>query len=214
MGVVAGMGTLLFTGIATYYGARVSQDQLQQSQEDANREARDQAAHLAFWIGDEANQPIVGGGTVSSVHVMNRSPDPVSEVTVAYYVDVYEQNDKEQVIRIQRGYYFAELRSMPPCSEAIFDTDPWWVEDLDKRPHDVLSTETVVRHVTFTDRDGVAWARDSRNLAHADGTENSRHVPKPKPDHGIKPRTWISLVPGTPEFKQATSCGDRDNAAG
>ncbi|MFF0001423.1 hypothetical protein [Streptomyces avermitilis] len=209
MGIVAGIGTLLFTGIATYYAARVSQDQLQQSQEDADREARDQAAHLAFWIGDE--EDLSGpGGSISSVHVMNRSPDPVTEVTVAYYVDVYEHTDREQVVRIQRGYFFPELRSMSPCSEAIFETDRSWVEDLDKHPHGVLSAEVVVRHVTFTDRDGVDWVRDSRNLAHPDGTENSRHVPKPKPDHGIKPRTWIALGSDEPKFKHAASCGDRD----
>ncbi|MDF3148396.1 MULTISPECIES: hypothetical protein [unclassified Streptomyces] len=208
---MAGIGTLLFTGIATYYGARVSQGQLQQSQEDAERDARDQAAHLAFWIGNEEDLSSPGG-KVSSVHVMNRSPDPVTEVTVAYYVDVYEQNDKEEVVHIQRGYYFRELRSMPPCSEAIFETDPWWVEELAEHPHGLLTAEIVVRHVTFTDREGVDWVRDSRNLAHAEGTENSRHVPKPKPDHEVKPRTWISLGSDTPKFKQATSCGDRDDA--
>lgn len=73
IGALAAIGGLIFTAVATYYSAAVSSDQLQQSREDAEREERAQASRVSFWFATEASG--------RRLHVMNRSPDPVTEVT-------------------------------------------------------------------------------------------------------------------------------------
>ncbi|MFI2300155.1 hypothetical protein ACH5AL_15130 [Actinacidiphila glaucinigra] len=67
--MIAGISTLLFTGIATYYGARVSADQLEQSREDAEQKTREQATRISFWSENRKDQHLV--------HLVNRSPDPL-----------------------------------------------------------------------------------------------------------------------------------------
>lgn len=49
IGALAAIGGLLFTAASTYYGARVANDQLQQSQEDAEQATRGQARRVTYW---------------------------------------------------------------------------------------------------------------------------------------------------------------------
>ncbi|MBG7697106.1 hypothetical protein HCJ76_03070 [Streptomyces sp. MC1] len=49
MGAVAAIGGLFLTAIATYYSAAVSQSQLEQAREDADRNSRRQAARVTWW---------------------------------------------------------------------------------------------------------------------------------------------------------------------
>ncbi|MET9461466.1 hypothetical protein ABZY05_41580 [Streptomyces canus] len=73
IGVVAAIGGLIFSGIATYYGALVSADQLDQTREAARSAAREQANHISFWTEDEEGEAV-------TFHVQNRSPDPVPSI--------------------------------------------------------------------------------------------------------------------------------------
>lgn len=55
-GAVAAIGSLTFTGVATYYGAVVAQQQLDQARGDDEKQVRDQAARVTFW-GDHPFSP-------------------------------------------------------------------------------------------------------------------------------------------------------------
>lgn len=73
IGALAAIGGLVFTAVATYYSAAVSDDQLQESRQAADRAERAQAARVSFWVDTESGD--------RRFHVMNRSPDPVTEVS-------------------------------------------------------------------------------------------------------------------------------------
>ncbi|MFF8618909.1 hypothetical protein [Streptomyces sp. NPDC015350] len=73
--VIGGVGGLIFTGIATYYGARVSANQLQQSKEDSAKESRAQATTFSYWV--------EGRGEDWTLHIQNRSADPIPSALVA-----------------------------------------------------------------------------------------------------------------------------------
>ncbi|MDT0574466.1 hypothetical protein RM704_44630, partial [Streptomyces sp. DSM 3412] len=88
MGVVAGIGTLMFTGVATYYGAMVSRDQLGQSREDAERKRLDQASRVGTWVEYAAD-----GGV--QLHLANPTPDPVLSVEMVIEATIDDKDDDE-----------------------------------------------------------------------------------------------------------------------
>ncbi|WP_432040438.1 hypothetical protein, partial [Streptomyces cucumeris] len=106
IGALAAIGSLIFTGIATYFGARVSQDQLEQSREDSERDARSQAMRVSYWFeGDYTDAPVL--------HVMNRSPDPVNAVVVMYELDIYPADESEPETKANVHLI---IGSLAPCS--------------------------------------------------------------------------------------------------
>ncbi|MFE1879486.1 hypothetical protein [Streptomyces diastatochromogenes] len=54
IGALAAIGGLVFTAVATYYSAAVSDDQLQESRQAADRAERAQAARVSFWVDTES----------------------------------------------------------------------------------------------------------------------------------------------------------------
>ncbi len=124
MGVVAGIGTLMFTGVATYYGAMVSRDQLEQSREDAERKRLDQASRVGTWVESGPD-----GGI--QLHLANPTPDPVLSVEMVIEAtvddkddDEYDGHDIEDKVEL-RVYYSLRPFDLPPCSEMVFDPDTW-----------------------------------------------------------------------------------------
>ncbi|NUV61714.1 hypothetical protein [Streptomyces sp. CAI-85] len=102
-GVALGIGTLAFTGIATYYQAEVSADQLAQSKEDAADKAKSQAERIALWVEyNSLGEPVV--------RVMNRSPDPVTSVVISVGIRKAKNDDKEY-----KAFYLP-VPSLRPCS--------------------------------------------------------------------------------------------------
>jgi hypothetical protein len=63
--VVAGIGSVIFTGVATYYSARVSADQLDQSREDSKSAQEEQASRVTVWVDEQ--------GEIPRYHIANRS---------------------------------------------------------------------------------------------------------------------------------------------
>lgn len=168
--VIIGIASLAFTGVATYYGAEVSKDQLDQSREDAGRETRSQAMRVTYWADTASKRP--------GVHVMNRSPDPVSRVSLAFATALDAK---------QRVLFPIWLDDLPPCSELVIYAEsmfyqehtPWdrktWYKPVarnvdhpdftspQKLPADVW--EMSVRLVSYEDRDGKAWKREYGTLS-------------------------------------------------
>ncbi|MFJ8085474.1 hypothetical protein ACIQ6Y_33460 [Streptomyces sp. NPDC096205] len=169
VGVVAGIGTLLFTGIATYYGAMVSRDQLAQSREDAEKRDRAQAARITTWVdyGED-------GGI--RLHLMNRSPDPVSYVDMYFDAKVGDWNHTKLAVS-----YSLSLPSVPPCSDLALDPDDWMYRIPEGRATFPDSHRVPLRredgwrpqptpdsievyYLTFADREGTTWQRDHGDL--------------------------------------------------
>ncbi|MET9387612.1 hypothetical protein ABZY09_43040 [Streptomyces sp. NPDC002928] len=167
----------MFTAVATYYSAAVSQDQLHQSREDAERERRSQAVRVSYWTED----PIAHA---MRLHLMNRSPDPVTGVSVGLYVQKGESGDD---LDEEPGYgdLYADLPNMPPCSEMLIKSESlrWHVPDgttTRKLPADARVT---IQWMGFVDRDSNEWLRQDGELLPFFENPPSG-VTKVKVDHG------------------------------
>ncbi|WP_175407489.1 hypothetical protein [Streptomyces sp. TRM64462] len=115
--IVAGIGTLVFTGVTTYYQAKVSQEQLEQARNDADRDVRSQAARVSFWRSstDETLR----------VHLMNRSADPVYGVSMDIAVAEGTERWKARL----------SLASVAPCTELIIERDDLRDESMSRKRH-------------------------------------------------------------------------------
>lgn len=153
--VLIGALGLLLTGIATYYGALVSRDQLEQAQEEAVHQVRSQASRIALWV-EWHDSP-----HVDALHVMNRSPDPIYAVTVSFWVDSEDRYNHHQVV----------LTSMPPCSEITLRGDELRTPNGVKLPPGTLGTDA---RMQFADRGGVTWERrELGRLIQVNGNNNA-----------------------------------------
>ncbi|MFI7414043.1 hypothetical protein ACIBU0_35895 [Streptomyces sp. NPDC049627] len=146
VGALAAIGGLTFTGIATYYGAAVSRDQLDQAREDAQREAREQAMRVTYWV---EQKPVKG--TVI-LHFANRSPDPVTDLLIKYSGPgvTTEPSDFGGII----------VTAVAPCTELT------WA--LQRGADGLALGSSMVKWARFTDRDGKTWARTSSGLKETD----------------------------------------------
>ncbi|MFF0134221.1 hypothetical protein ACFYTG_52925 [Streptomyces mirabilis] len=142
VGALAAIGGLIFTGVATYYGAAVSKDQLNQAREDAQRDAREQALRVSYWVEQEPTK-----GTVI-LHFANRSLDPVTNVTMLYSgIGVTTLNEVGAIM----------LPAVAPCTELS-----WTLEK--RRAHWVSLDSPIVKWARFIDRGGKRWERTSSGL--------------------------------------------------
>ncbi|MFE1987621.1 hypothetical protein [Streptomyces mirabilis] len=143
-GALAAIGGLIFTGTATYYGAAVSKDQLDQAREDAQRAAREQAMRVNYWVEQDMSK-----GTVI-LHFENRSPDPVTNLTMLYSGTglTTSPDDVGGVI----------VLAVAPCTELS------WTLGKGLERHAVSLESTIVKWARFADRDGKRWERTSSGL--------------------------------------------------
>jgi hypothetical protein len=184
IGAVAAIGSLVFTGVATYYGAVVAKQQLEQSQEDSERQERDHASRVTYW--DESSWWV--DDKERSLHLVNRSPDPVSSVHV-FISGSYK--DEQYFIVMQ------EIE-LPPCQELVFKATAL-VADLaggeEARLADMPRWRT--SWMIFTDSRGDNWVRGSTFLK-KDETELGAGLAT------FTGEIWPSVVPQVREVEQ---CG-------
>lgn len=112
-GAVAAIGTVLFTGIATYYSAKIGSDQLDQSREDAERKARSQAEQVSFYVGGE--------GGAEDLHIVNRSPDPIYSPGVFFRTQVFDPRGTAAPIS---GTTALEARATLARAQSWFSSSP------------------------------------------------------------------------------------------
>ncbi|MFF5968250.1 hypothetical protein ACFY64_31910 [Streptomyces collinus] len=204
---VAALGGLIFTAITSLYGAKVAQDQLEQSQEDSDRAKREQASRVSYWVD-------IDGGRL---HLANRSLDPVQEVRLwftAGSLGVWWQSGSSRPVR-----FAVYLRSVPPCSEVLFErkdfrstSSPRIFEATPRPPlrHDAVINDAYkdvsdvlplyFDQLEFVDRDGVRWRRDRD----ADLEEAKDWKPLYQ---GGKP-TFIGVLVKYPPVKPLKNCKD------
>ncbi|MFB7443092.1 hypothetical protein ACFC01_33135 [Streptomyces mirabilis] len=151
---------LLISAIATLWQVRVSDDQLQQSKEAAEQKARAQAYRVSLWVDQQRDGE-------NRIHVTNRSPDPVSYVSMEFgYTSVWDPNKAQTVWNI-------DLPSLPPCSDTVIVQSQLWHRDrgtsadspwqhvLDAKPRGAgwkpFRKDVTAGHLMFLDRNGEMW---------------------------------------------------------
>jgi hypothetical protein len=138
--VVAGIGTLGFTGVATYYDARVAADALDQSREDAADKERSQAVLVSAWV---------EGSSLSSMslHVINRSPDPVSFVSIRVSISYRSKG-------VRYDYLSWSETSLPPCTERVYRGRQLATPQVGE-----VGPALQLGSILFVDRHGDGWER-------------------------------------------------------
>ena len=175
--IIAGIGTLLFTGVSTFYGALVAQDQLEQSKleaqdrlkqskvdskqasedakqaaEDAEREVRRQAILVSFWEDGIDIDPV-------RIHAVNRSPDPVQGAILTLQL-TNKSGTKTNKLALVIG-------SIKPCSEITIRPSAIRWQRTDPGPLRRVASGDYLEpfSINFRDRQGVRWLRDQRRLS-------------------------------------------------
>ncbi|MGW6290947.1 hypothetical protein [Streptomyces sp. NPDC055107] len=191
-GAIAAIGGLIFTGVATYYSAKIGSDQLQQSREDADRKERSQAEQVSFYVSGE--------GSAQDVHIINRSLDPIYSPGVSFWAETYDA-DPRNTATTERWYYGAsEYGDLGPCSELVFKASNFKaVRSIAQRRH--LFTESAqILTMSFTDRAGKRWYRTPTSLSQ-----------KPERDYKESPPGFIphGYIEGYPEIRDLKVCRDQ-----
>jgi hypothetical protein len=170
LAAVAAIGGLWAQAVATYWSQQTAKDQLSQSREDSVRKTRDQASKVTFWV-----EHPTGRRENVKLHVVNRSPDPVSEVQVALRVLRGSAGaDGEHPLR-ERGeeeLWVLPLASLGPCAETVYLAPNMRLEvvprndrkSLDEWPK--LSDQGFWRvgSMYFVDSSGKGWIRTAEDL--------------------------------------------------
>ncbi|MFC5639492.1 hypothetical protein [Streptomyces bullii] len=185
--VLGGIGSVIFTGVATYYGAETAQDQLEQSRQDADSKSRSHASLVTLWV-----EGYSGG---HALHIMNRSPDPVNAVSAHFTLQVSARDSSSPDMIVFNEF----LRDIPPCTELIYDPktlkkyqkyDEEKVKELGDAPRWINN-----QRLEFTDRYGKDWVRlQSYLLSPAEA--GPWHI-----DTG-----WLGIA--RPTVKKAAHCGE------
>ncbi|MEU8773374.1 hypothetical protein [Streptomyces sp. NPDC048606] len=138
---------LLITGVSTFFGVEVSRDQLKQSEEKAERETTRQARLLGVWE-DWGDPP-----GMQSIHLMNRSPDPVSQVRLI--VTLSNPVESKKVLS-----YALVLPSVPPCTKVIWIVEPVGFKGLERVPAATMDRSIL----TFLGDNGSWWVKDLQGI--------------------------------------------------
>ncbi|WP_338684693.1 hypothetical protein QD712_29785 [Streptomyces acidiscabies] len=159
IGVVSAIGSLLFTGIATYYGAVIAQQQVDQSRDDSEKDARSQAERVTFWIEEDfATED-------RALHLVNRSLDAVTEGDVLLNT-TYKGKGYELIL--------PDI-SLPPCAEAIFKNAEMGalIARNAVGQVDLKDTGWDVGLFGFTDNAGQRWVRSPSFLKHPEKAQEA-----------------------------------------
>ncbi|MGK5497262.1 hypothetical protein [Streptomyces sp. URMC 125] len=192
-----------YTAIATHYTARVGEDQLAQSREDADRESRQQAARVSAWAGpDSANYG------EWAFRLQNRSLDPVYDVEVRYQVSyTFDRLSSHWREALPKGDWIRGvvlLRQIAPCTEIVFEESDFTLRypstNLDPVRPERKVTDADISYFGFKDFSGLSWKRAPARLERASGQADMRRLP---------PGGEVWLAVGKSVSRQAAGCGDR-----
>jgi hypothetical protein len=141
---VAAAAGLIFTGISTFYGVKVSQAQLDQAKEESSDKEREQASRVAIWTEGAKNS--------NNLVLANRSLDPVRVPTLLFLADFETGTDS------WGNAYDIFMGGIPPCSKYTITPKLVNLEDGSGRklPNDAVFTALFV---AFTDSAGNSWIR-------------------------------------------------------
>ncbi|MEU1852916.1 hypothetical protein ABZ499_27535 [Streptomyces sp. NPDC019990] len=161
---MAAIGSVIFTGIATYYGAEVAEQQLEQAQEDSEKEDREQARTFSFWTENVTRNRL-------QLHVQNRSPDPIPRATV--YLFGVADGHVGPSAKNRAAIVLVTITGLGPCTKLTYEISPMSVPVM--AGHDPVSKKSLPFLVdrfwahdaisaSFIDRDGRKWTRTGDGL--------------------------------------------------
>ncbi|MFI5800117.1 hypothetical protein [Streptomyces sp. NPDC051677] len=174
--------------MSTLYDALVSQGGLEQARQAADQETRAQALRVSYWT--EYPTPYV-----KRLHVINSSPDPVSEADLLL-------SSAEG-----RPDHVLQFPVLGPCSETVVKEEVWAGQSGQGPPYAPGDRPPgVVRWMAFRDRDGVVWKRDGKGLSRLSDDWTVMSVGNS--DAALEITGVTEGTPGVLPVKQAPSCGD------
>ncbi len=144
---LAAAGGLVVGGVASWAAVEALRDQRADDAEDRARAVADHASHLTAWL-DHPN--LIDAKSRGAFHVMNRTPDPISEWGVRFAI-----MSGSVAVGRPRFTVISMHDAVPPCMKLTFDFG-----DLSMR-YRVKNElrEMIVVGVQFTDRSGKRWRR-------------------------------------------------------
>ncbi|MFK4100859.1 hypothetical protein ACI2L1_12445 [Streptomyces sp. NPDC019531] len=197
----------------TVWAVLVAQDQLHQSQEAETKSERAQASRVSIWAIQDAHGKW-------SLHLANRSPDPVTNVHLTFVA----VDGRTKVVaghpKLTWVGWSLSLTSVPPCTDMTITQDQLgYSEEMSAALASLHSFASpylqgvptkagwrpVADHVAilesgglqFTDRDGLTWVRRDGRLAQG----ASALQPLPGIQGGVK---------GMPSAHAVAQCEDAD----
>ncbi|MFD9495155.1 hypothetical protein ACFWA1_27205 [Streptomyces sp. NPDC060005] len=197
LAAVAAIGGLWASAVATYWSQQTARDQLQQSRDDAEKDERAQAVAVSAWLD--------GTKSAWAVHILNRSPDPVPQMTVAFfsYVAFKKVNERDFPLGYDRLKLSIQTARLGPCTELIYSPEqvnPTWDRGMtSKKITPVSLFASRIEIAAFTDRDGRGWWRTpDKGLERDHPLGELPALPKPR---------WTNQLVDDPVVKKAASCG-------
>lgn len=153
-GALAAIAGLWFQAVATYWSQQTAKDQLNQSKEDSDRTKREQASRIGFWAVNPRDDNASG-----SLHVVNRSPDPVTDVSVLVAASPGPRVELWNLM----------IDTMQPCSEYVYSFEKLKLtpqHEVGDEVHEYsISTDgATVHRLYFRDQDGEPWVRTEEGL--------------------------------------------------
>ncbi|MFF8932524.1 hypothetical protein ACF1AO_35300 [Streptomyces longwoodensis] len=153
IGAVAAILSVFFTGWATYISAEVAKDQLEQSREESEREERQQASRVTFWMEAYPNFD-----SPQTVHLVNRTPDSVTRVMVHVEATAASGGGWHRLT----GF----ASSVPPCSDLMFKMSDQIANNNGRESGVRFVPEfTNIEGLFFADASGVTWIRKPDSLS-------------------------------------------------
>ncbi|MEW2573061.1 hypothetical protein [Streptomyces sp. NPDC047070] len=172
--------------MATFYSAKVAEDQLQQSRDGEDEDKRKQASRLNYWV---QGSSLTLSDKKRILHVVNRSLDPVYVLTLR--IKANEIKGWGDDIH----HFTLVVMETPPCSELIFPAAELKIMSFEWAGRKFLADAKGGWHVelaAFVDREGAIWQRDQ------DGIEETDELPDAETG---------SLL-GEPHIRKAQKCTD------
>ncbi|MFI7413176.1 hypothetical protein ACIBU0_31340 [Streptomyces sp. NPDC049627] len=148
---MAAIGGLVFTGVATYYGAVVSRQQLDQVKEDRERESREQASRITMWADPYGRD----GG---ALHIANRSPDAATGASAVVVGKRPQAHTHELPVYVIQGL------TLPPCSELVLQAADITTTRSGSRQYSLADDGWFADLLLFTDASGQTWRRTADQL--------------------------------------------------
>ncbi|UKY47868.1 hypothetical protein [Streptomyces inhibens] len=140
---------LIFTGVSTYYGAKVAQDQLDQSRKTTDEESRAQASRVYMWSEPSKNYTYATNGVFA-----NRSLDPVTILDLAFTTFGIDNKTGKSYDEL---HDVIVIHPIQPCSS--FTITPPDIIRGDGERYSAENTYVDLLLIYFRDTNGKQWVR-------------------------------------------------------
>lgn len=162
---------------------------VEQEKQAALEERQQQAARVSVWV---------DGGIPGTLHLMNRSPDPVTQVVIRIWHQDAAALPGEKAGTGVPGHVAFEMGVLPPCTVYAIPASIWGQQSYDDlQPGEEAWFDSDVKGVYFRDRNGERWFRSESGL---------RYIGRQSPHANVSNRVVLAL--SAKYAKVALDCND------